>query len=404
MRLRFPGPIVQMLCALAAGLLLGWVDPALAVRFKPVSDLFIFAINLLMAPIVFVMVASGISGMGTLRQFGRVGLHALIYFEIMSVLSLGTGLAAGWLLEPGTALTMMGASAADGAVGTPSQAVSRAFASSLLLQALLLAICSGMLMAAFGRRAERQARWCEHAARWLLRLMRLLLIVAPLAAFSAIAYATGRHGLDSVGSLASMLAALYLATAVFMLVVVGGVAWLCGLSLLRFIMAIRGELVLVAATSSSVAAMPGLMRKLEQAGCDQAVVAAVVPASYSFNLNGSNVYLGMGLVFLAQLQQAPMSLGTQMAMLAVLMLTSKGASGVAGSSFMILVASASMLPGHADGGLALLLGVERLLKCRVLANLLGNGVACIAVCAWSRRLDYHALTAAGLARKRFRAS
>jgi aerobic C4-dicarboxylate transport protein len=399
MRWRFPGPIVQMLCALAAGLLLGWADPALAVRCKPASELFIAAINLLMAPIIFVTVASGISGMGSLRQFGRVGLHAFIYFEVMSVLSLGAGLAAGWLLQPGVEFPILGAAMTDGSIGAPSQAVHRAFASSLLLQALLLAIGSGVLMAVAGRRAEKLTACLERISGWLLRLVRLLLAFAPLAAFSAIAYAAGRHGLNSVGSLASLLATLYLATAVFILVALGGVACLSGLSLLRFIVAIRDELLLVAATSSSVAAMPGLMRKLEKAGCDRAVVAAVVPASYSFNLNGSNVYLGIGLVFLAQLQQAPLPPGTQLAMLAVLMLTSKGASGVAGSSFMVLAASASMLPGVSDAGLALLLGVERLLKCRVLANLLGNGVACLAVCAWSRRLDHRALAAAGLARR-----
>lgn len=402
-RWRFPSPLQQMLWGLALGLLLGWTAPALALRCKPLSDGFILAVTLLMAPLVFTMVASGIAGIGQLRRFGSIGLSMLVYFEAMSLLSLAFGQAAGWLLQPGAGLGLEAALPAA-ATGTPGYlaALARAVGSSGLLQSLLAALAFGLLLAAGGRRAARLVAGCDWLAGWLLRVMRLLLRAAPLAAFGAMAYAAGRHGLASVGSLAALLAGLYLATVLFVLLAMGGIARLCGLRLGRFIAALRDELVLAAATSSSVAAMPGLMKKLESAGCERSVVAAVVPAGYSFNLNGSNLYLGMAMMFLAQAQQAPLSWTAHLTILAVLMLTSRGASGVAGSAFMVLAASSGALPGASDAGLALLLGIERLLKCRVLANLLGNGVACMALCAWAGRLDRGAMAAAGLARQRHR--
>ena len=391
--------MLQVLCALALGLLLGWAEPALAVRFKPLSDGFIFVIGLLVVPIVFVTVTSGLAGMGSLRRMGRTGFCALLYFEAMSALSLATGLCAGWLVQPGERLDAIGAGAPAAAAPTAGVALAHMLGASPVLQALLAALACALLLTAFGRRAAGVQRACQRAANGLFRLVRLVLKAAPLAAFGAIAYAAGRHGPGSIGALATLVAALYLASALFIVTAMGAIAWLCGFSLPRLLLALREELVLAATTSSSVAAMPGLMQKLEKAGCPRTLVAAVVPAGYSFNLNGSNIYLGMGLVFLAQLQHAPLSWGICANMLAMLMLMSKGASGVAGAAFMVLAASAAVLPAGSEAGLALLLGVERLLKCRVLANLTGNAVACLAIAAWSGQLDYRALVESGIGRR-----
>ena len=392
--------MLQVLCALVLGLLLGWTEPALAVRLKPLSDAFLFVIGLLVVPIVFTTVASGLAGMGSLRRMGRTGLCALLYFEAVSVLSLAMGLWAGWLVQPGRQLDALPIDAPAATAATAGEAWSRMLHSNLVLQSLLAALVCALLLMAFGKRAAGLQRACERAAEGLFALVRLVLKAAPLAAFGAIAYAVGRHGPGSLGALATLVTALYLASALFVLAVMGGVAWLCGFNLPRLLLALREELVLAATTSSSVAAMPGIMQKLERAGCAPVLVAAVVPAGYSFNLNGSNIYLGMGLVFLAQLQHAPLSWSIGINMLAMLMLMSKGASGVAGAAFMVLAASSTVLPAGSEAGLALLLGVERLLKCRVLTNLAGNAVACIAIATWTGQLDRRMLASSGIGRQR----
>ena len=382
-------PFLQIACAIAAGTLLGTFDPAHAVQMKPLGDLFIGVVRLMVAPIVFFTVAASLASLDNIRQFSSIGVKVLVYFEALSALALLAGFATAALLAPGTGfhLPPLPDAALPGAAAVPSlcEALMRALANSRVLQALVLALVCGIALA--GGRGVRAAGWCERLSGWLFRLFNLVLKAAPLATFGAISFAVGKHGLESVASLLELVGTVYAGSACFILLVLGPIARASGFRLLRFIAYIRDELMLVAGTSSSITAMPRLMEKLERAGCSKSVVSIVVPSGYSFNLNGSNIYLAAAIVFLAQALALPLAPGQLLGILAVAMITSKSASGVAGAAFVALAATLAAVPEIPESSLVFIVGIERLLKCRPLTNIIGNGVACLAIAAWSGTLD-----------------
>jgi aerobic C4-dicarboxylate transport protein len=382
-------PFLQLACAIAAGILLGLFDPARAVQMKPLGDLFIAVVRLMVAPIVFFTVVSSLSTLDNIRQVSSVGIKAFAYFEAMSALALLAGFTAAALLAPGAGFPIhpMQGATLPGAAAVPTllQALARALANSRVLQALVLALVCGLALA--GGRGARLSACCERLSGWLFSLFSLVLKAAPLATFGAISFTVGKHGLVSVASLLKLVGTLYVASACFILLVLGAIARLSGFRLLRFLAYIRDELMLVAATASSISAMPRLMEKLERAGCPKSVVSIVVPAAYSFNLNGSNIYIAAAIVFLSQALAITLGPGQFLGILAVAMITSKSASGVAGAAFIALAATLAAVPEIPESSLVFIVGIERLLKCRTLTNIIGNGVACIAISAWSGTLD-----------------
>lgn len=395
-RLRFH-PFLQIACAIAAGAVLGFVDPAHAVQAKPLGDVFIGAVKLMVAPIVFFMVVSSLSAMENIRQFSRIGIRMIACFEVLSALALVAGFAVAALMAPGVGFHI-DAPPRTGLSAAPSlsQALAHALAISHVLQALLLALVCGVALALARERGQWLSSWCERLSAWLFRCFSLVLKVAPVATFGAIAFTVGKHGLASVASLFELLGTLYLASACFVAIVLGAVARLSGFRLLRFIAYIKDELMLVAGTSSSMSAMPRLMEKLQRAGCPKSIVGIVVPAGYSFNLNGSNIYIAASIMFLAQALGVTLGPEQLAGILAVALVTSKSASGVAGAAFIALAATLATIPEIPDSSLVFIVGIERLLKCRPLTNIIGNGVACLAIAAWDGQLDQDKLKACPL--------
>lgn len=399
-------PFVQLLAAMLAGAALGWCQPALAMAMQPLGTVFIGIIKLLIGPVIFFTVSAGVAGIGGLRQVGRLGLKMLLYFELLSALALLTGLAAAALLRPGAGLHLAaGAGPWNAATPAPSagpalpslaETLRGALLGSPLLQVLAAALLVGVALALLGRRGKPLAGACERAAGALLWLVKWVLAAAPLAAFGAIAFTVGKYGLESVTPLLKLIGALYLASAAFIVIVLGVVARLAGFRIVRLIAYVKEELLIVFVTASSVTAMAPLMDKMARAGCPVPIAALVVPAGYSFNLNGSNIYLALALAFLAQASDIELGFGQQLAIVAVAMVTSKGASGVAGSAFVALAATLAAVPAIADSSLLFIVGIERLLKCRPFTNLVGNGVACLAIAAWEGRLERGKLREQGL--------
>jgi len=389
-------PFLQMLLALVAGGALGYADPALGILLKPLGDAFIFAIKLSVGPIVFCTVAGGVAGMRGLRRLGGMTLKTALCFEALSALALLTGMGVAAVLQPGAAFGIDPASV--GGASAPASPHAHAgirwlgvavpaFGSVNVLHVLLLAIAAGLLLLWAGERAAPAQAALARVAGWFNRLVRLVSRLAPLAAFGAIAFTVGRYGVQSVGPLLKLLGTLYLASALFILLVLGALARLAGVSLWRLIVYVRDELLVVVGTSASLSVLPQLIAKMERAGCSKAAVGVTLATGYSFNLNGTKVYLTAALMFLLQALDVELTPLLLLTALAVATLLSKGASGVAGSAFVTLSAVVAALPVLPLGSMALLIGIERLLKCRTLTNIIGNVVACVAIAAWSRELD-----------------
>lgn len=392
-------PSLHILCAIGAGAMLGYWWPAEAQQLRPLGSWFVEAIRMLVGPVMFCTVAIGIAALPDVRQLGRLGLRLLVYVELCTVLALVSGLLGAWLLEPGVGvhLPQSGAHAASASLLLTLRAcVER----NIVMQLLLAAIVCGTLLAWLGERGTRVCRLLERLGQRLFGIIRLVLKTAPLAALGAVAYAVGHYGLMSMAPLLKLIGAIYLTTIVFVIVVMGGVARWCGFSLWRYLLWIGDQLVLVFGTASSMAAMPSLIRRLEQAGCAPAIARVAVPVSYSFNLNGSCIYLTLALGFLAQAAQVQLSLAQYAAILLVAMVTSKASSGIAGSAFLTLSATLAVVPEIPADSLLLIVSIERLLKCRPLANVIGNGMACMAVAAWMGELDPTRLRQASLVRRR----
>lgn len=403
---------VQVLLAILAGALVGWLSPDAGRALKPLGDGFVKLVKAVVAPVVFVTVATGIAGMRELGGVGRVVARALAYFLAVSTLALLLGLAVGNMVRPGAGMRVDPATLATGAVrGYAAQAhetsvtgfvlgiipdtLLSALTSGSVLQALFTAVLFGVALSLAGEPARPVARALDALAPVVFRIVALLMRLAPLGAFGAIAFTVGEYGAGSLVRLGGLVATFYATAALFVAVVLGAVARAHGFSVLRLVRYLRRELLLVLGTSSSEAALPALIERMEEAGCDRAVVGLVVPAGYSFNLDGTNIYLTLASLFIAQACGVELGWGDQLALMGVAVLSSKGAAGVTGAGFVTLAATLSVVPAVPVAGLALILGVDRFMsECRSLVNLLGNAVACVVVARWEGGLDRARLAAA----------
>lgn len=397
---------LQVLAGIAAGVLLGILAPATAIAMRPFGDGFIKLIRMLIAPIIFATIVVGIARMGELREVGRIGLRAFIYFEVLSTVALLIGLVVVNIVRPGAGLHVVpspadvqaasGYGAAAGqATGTvaflmnviPTTFVD-AFARGDILQVLLISTLMGVALLMLGERTSALVGVIEQAGDALFAVVGIVMRAAPLGAFGAMAFTVGRYGVGTLLSLGKLMAAVYLTCLLFVVIVLGGVLRMVGLGLFRFIRYIADEILIVIGTSSSESALPRLMLKLEAVGCARPVVGLVVPAGYSFNLDGTAIYMTMAAVFVAQASGIELSAREQIAILAILMLTSKGAAGVTGSGFITLAATLSAIPSIPPAGLALLVGVDRFMsEARAVTNLIGNAVATVTIAWWDGALD-----------------
>lgn len=397
---------LRVLLAIAAGALLGHFYPQQAVALKPLGDGFIALVKMLIGPIVFCTVVLGIAGSGDMRKVGRVGARALIYFEVVSTLALVLGLIVVHVLKPGAGFHVDPASLDTTAVARYSQAASqqsttdfvlniipRTFVDAFtgsgdLLQVLLLALLFGAALLTLGPARETIQTGIAALAQALFAMMNIIMKLAPLGAAGAMAFTVGNYGIGALKPLAALMGSFYLTCVLFVVVVLGSIAALSGFSILRFVLYIKDELLTVLGTSSSETALVPLMNKLERLGCGRSVVGLVVPSGYSFNLDGTNIYLTMAALFVAQALDIELTLREELTLLAVAMLTSKGAAGVTGAGFITLAATLAVVPSIPVAGLALILGIDRFMsEARALTNLIGNGVATVVVARWEGDLD-----------------
>ncbi|WP_137925936.1 dicarboxylate/amino acid:cation symporter [Cupriavidus sp. 2SB] len=396
---------VQVLFAIAVGIMLGHFAPQTGVEMKPLGDAFIKLIKMIIGPIIFCTVVSGIAGMRDMKKVGRVGGKALLYFEIVSSFALVIGLLASHLLKPGVGFNIDPATLDTKSI---SQYVSKAhgqstveffmhiipdtifsaFANGDILQILLVSLFFGSALAIVGDRARVIHEMVDQVSKVFFHIVHVITKVAPIGAFGAMAFTIGKYGLGSLVPLLKLIGTFYFTAIVFVLVVLGTVARLTGFSIIRFIAYIKEELLIVLGTSSSEAALPHLMEKMEKLGCSKSVVGLVVPTGYSFNLDGTNIYMTMAVIFIAQATNIELTLLQQLTILGVAMITSKGASGVTGSGFITLAATLAVVPTIPVAGMVLILGIDRFMsECRALTNIVGNGVATVVVSAWERELD-----------------
>ena len=395
-----------VLAAILIGGAIGHFFPDTGVALKPLGDGFIGLIKMLIGPIIFLTVVIGIAGVADVKKVGRVGVKALLYFEVVSSIALVIGLVVVNGLQPGAGFHVDPATLDAGAVAKYATAahdqstvdfllhiIPKTFTDAFtangdLLQVLLVALLFGFALSAVGESGRPLMRLLEAAASVFFRMMNMIMRLAPIGAGGAMAFTIGKYGLDSLGPLAKLMASFYLCCALFVVLVLGAIARLTGFSIFRFLRYIREELLLVLGTSSSESALVPLMQKLERLGCSKSVVGLVVPSGYSFNLDGTNIYLTMAAIFVAQAVDVDLTLTQELSLLAVAMLTSKGASGVTGAGFITLAATLAVVPTVPVAGLALILGIDRFMsEARALTNLIGNGVATIVVARWENALD-----------------
>ncbi|WP_051531517.1 dicarboxylate/amino acid:cation symporter [Sphingomonas sp. URHD0057] len=396
---------VQVLVAITLGVVVGWLWPTTGAALKPLGDGFIKLVKMIITPVIFLTVVTGIAGMRDLRAFGRIAAKAFAYFIVMSTLALVVGLAVANLVQPGAGLNVNVATLDTGKVASyvtkahettvtgfvlniiPDTLVS-AFTSGEILQVLLVAILFGIALATMGERGERLLGALRTLTAVVFRIVRILMYAAPIGAFGAMAFTIGQYGIGTLVNLAQLIVTFYATSLLFVLVILGSVAWFAGFSILALIRYIKDELLLVLGTSSSESAMPLLMEKLEAAGCPKPIVGLVVPTGYSFNLDGTNIYMSLAALFIAQACNVHLSLGDQLLLMAVAVLSSKGAAGVTGSGFIVLAATLSVVPSIPVAGMALILGVDRFMsECRSLTNFVGNAVATIVVARWEGAVD-----------------
>ena len=396
---------VQVLIAVAVGIALGCFAPHFAVGLKPLGDGFIKLIRMIIAPVIFCTVVSGIAGVSSLEKVGRVGVKALVYFVVVSSLALVIGLAVANLLQPGSGFNADPARLDTGSIGAFQQQAQGhtvvefllhvipdtlvgAFTSGDILQVLLVAILFGFALALTGERARSVQRGVELLGAVVFRVVHIIMRAAPIGALGSMAYTIGQFGIGALAHLAGLMLCFYLTSAVFVFGVLGLIAHASGFSLPRLLRYLRHELLLVLGTSSSEAALPLLINKLEQAGCSRSVVGLVVPAGYSFNLDGTNIYMTMAALFIAQATNVHLALGDQLLLLLVAVISSKGSAGVTGAGFITLAATLAVVPSVPIAGLVLIQGVDRFMsECRSLTNFIGNAVAAIVIARWEREVD-----------------
>jgi aerobic C4-dicarboxylate transport protein len=395
----------QVLIAIAFGILLGYFYPQLGEQMKPLGDGFIKLIKMLIAPIIFCTVVHGIASMEDMKKVGRVGLKALIYFEVTTTLALIVGLLIVNLLQPGVGMnvdaraidtksiqiytTKAGQeSTVDFLMHIIPNTVVGAFAEGEIIQVLFFAILFAFGLFILGERGKPLLNLIDMVSHSLFNVVGIVMRVAPIGAFGAMAFTIGKYGVGSLLSLGKLMAAFYLTCLIFIFVVLGGIARLAGFSIWKFIKYIKEELLIVLGTSSSESVLPRMINKLENLGCKESVVGLVIPAGYSFNLDGTCIYLTMAAIFLAQATNTELTLWHQLGIIAILLLTSKGAAGVTGSGFIVLAATLASVGSIPVASIALILGVDRFMsEARALTNLVGNGVATIVVSKWEDALD-----------------
>ena len=395
-----------VLTAIVIGGTIGYAQPDAGIALKPLGDGFIALVKMLISPIIFCTVVLGIAGAGDMKKVGRVGGKALLYFEVVSTVALVIGLLVGNLVRPGAGFnadpaTLDGKAVADYAKVAASQStadivlhiIPRTFFDAFtgqgdLLQVLFVAVLFGYAMTKMGVEGNVVHKVIETSSHLFFSMMNTLMKLAPIGAGAAMAFTIGRYGVAALKPLAMLMGSFYLTCLLFILIVLGSIAALTGFSIIRFISYIKEELLTVLGTSSSESALVPLMQKLERLGCSKSVVGLVVPSGYSFNLDGTNIYLTMASLFVAQALNIDLTLKQQLTILGVAMLTSKGASGVTGAGFITLAATLAVVPAIPVAGLALILGVDRFMsEARSLTNFIGNGVATIVVAGWEGELD-----------------
>jgi len=395
---------IQVLIAIAVGVLLGVVYPSNAVDMKPFGDGFINLIKMIIAPVIFCTVVSGIAGMENIKKMGRVGGKALLYFEVVSTFALAIGMIVANVLRPGDGFV------APGTVDTGSIAeftvkakplsyvdilmhiipttMVDAFAKGDILQVLLVSVLFGLALSHLGPKGKPVATLIDDLAKVVFQVVDIIMKAAPIGAFGAMAFTIGKYGFHALVPLAKLMGAFYLTSFIFIVGVLGVVGKIAGFSIWRYLAYIKEELLIVLGTSSSESALPSLMEKLEKLGCSKSVVGLVVPTGYSFNLDGTNIYMTMAALFIAQATNTDLTMGQQLTILGVAMLTSKGASGITGAGFITLAATLAVVPTIPVAGMALIFGIDRFMsQCRALTNFVGNGVATIVVSAWENELD-----------------
>jgi aerobic C4-dicarboxylate transport protein len=396
---------VQVLIAIAIGIMVGHFWPTIAVELKPLGDGFIKLIKMVIALVIFCTVVSGISGMESMKKVGSIGGKALIYFEVVSTLALAIGLVVGNWLRPGAGFNANPATLDAKAVMTYAgkaqeqtvtefllnvipNTVMDAFAKGDILPVVLISLLFGCVLARLGDRGKPVRDVIDAASSLVFGAINIIMKLAPIGAFGAMAFAIGRYGIGSLGPLVKLIGTFYLTSLIFVLVVLGGIARAAGFSIFRFLAYIKEEILIVLGTSSSDSALPSLMEKLERLGCSKPVVGLVVPTGYVFNTDGTSIYMTMAALFVAQATNTDLTLTQQLAIFAVAMLTSKGASGVTGASFIALVGTLSVVPTIPVAGMALILGIDRFMsEARALVNMIGNGVATVVMARWEGELD-----------------
>src|ERR1700731_4772473 len=396
---------VQVLIAIALGILIGYFYPDLGKALKPLGDGFIALIKMMIAPVIFCTVVHGISSMGDLKRVGRVGLKALIYFEAVSTVALAIGLIVGEILQPGAGFNIDPASIDPKSVATyvtkaQEEGITAhllgiipdsyfgALARGDLLQVLLISILSGFAIAFLGKAGEPISYAIDQAAKVFFGIIRIIVRVAPIGAFGAMAFTVGAYGIGSLWNLIALIGTFYLTSVLFVLIVLGAIARFAGFSIVRFIAYIKDELLIVLGPSSSETVLPQMIQKMEHLGASKSVVGLVIPTGYSFNLDGTNIYMTLATLFLAQATNTPLTIGQELGILAIAMLTSKGGSGVSGAGFVTLAATLTIVPDIPIESLGILLGIDKFMsECRALTNLVGNGVATIVISRWEGELD-----------------
>jgi len=396
---------VQVLIAIVLGVLLGVFYPELGTAMKPLGDGFIKLIKMIIAPVIFCTVVAGIAGMQDMKKIGRVGGKALIYFEVVSTFALAIGLIVANLAKPGAGFNVDPAhldssSIAQYTTNAHAQTTTEfimhiipttfvdAFATGNILQVLLVAILFGFALSMMGERGRPVTKFIDDIAHVIFGIVNIVMKVAPIGAFGAMAFTIGKYGIASLLPLAKLMGSFYLTCALFVFIVLGLIAKFTGFSIFKFIKYIKEELLIVLGTSSSESALPNLMRKLEKLGCSKPVVGLVVPTGYSFNLDGTNIYMTMAALFVAQATNTELTLTQELTILLVAMLTSKGASGITGAGFITLAATLAVVPTIPVAGMALILGIDRFMsEARALTNFIGNGVATVVVSKWEKELD-----------------
>lgn len=395
----------QVLAGIALAIVLGYVSPQKAVAMRPLGDAFIRLISMIIAIVIFCTVVSGIAGMSDLKKVGRVGGKALLYFEVVSTIALVIGLAVGNVVKPGSGFnidpsTLDAKAVTDYAGQARAQNVTDfllriipttifdAFTRGDILQVLLVALLFGFALAAVGERAKPLTDGLGALTHAVFGVVNILMRLAPIGAFGAMAFTIGRFGIGAIGPLAKLILTFWVTCILFVLIVLGAVARMSGFSIVRFLLYIKEEILMCLAISSSEPAIPPLMVKLEKLGCSKALVGLVLPTGYAFNTDGTSIYMTLAALFVAQATNTPLTLTQQLTLLAVAVLTSKGASGVQGASFIALVGTLMVIPSIPVAGMALILGIDRFMSMfRATINMLANGLATLVIARWEKEID-----------------